>query len=223
MANVRGPLGSLDARNKFGPQQVFSGWHGLKVVRSKGMLVQRPSVTQVYMRSVMTGLSQEWGGLTSGQVASWEEWAAEHEYYTSLGQRVRGTGLDAYGELNWTRAYHSYPSNVNPPTAPPGLGLQNVWFDMSQPRFNFLLRWDNIPDNEDGEWTRWDIAGPFTNPHREARANEWRIYQFRPWYSNFAAFVGLVGGAWYWLRGVWIEVDGQRVEWTVLQGVAVVE
>lgn len=210
MAIVLAHLSSWDARNKFGPLQVFTGWRTLPVVRSLVVPTNPRTTGQSEVRSILTTLSQAWGSLTAGQVAAWRDWANSHEYVTALGQKFRGTGLNAYLELNFPLVYNSVAAKASPPTVAlkPGFaGFAAV--TGSAVNGEIACSWTKATGSDADDWYRLDITSQMPNEHRLAQASDWRIAQFVTGTAATQSIVDLVPDGWYWVRCRFVQDDGQ--------------
>ena len=223
MAIVLAPLSSWDARNKFGPLQVFTGWRTLPVVRSLVVPTNPRTGDQSYVRSILSALSQAWGGLSAGQVAAWRDWGNSHEYVTALGQKFRGTGLNAFLELNFPQYYNVETYATSPPSVAYKGNITNfdVHTDPSPEEPGSIeCTWTLPVGAVSTDWTRIDVTSQMPNRHRLAQASDWRIYAFRAGNIPSINMTGLVPSGWYWVRGVYTMQDGQRGVWQVGQAQA---
>lgn len=77
MVKVNAPALSLDASGKLGGAIVFSKWKGRNYVRQLVVPANPKSAMQVSMRAMLKFLAQNWTNTTSGQKATWEDYAAQ--------------------------------------------------------------------------------------------------------------------------------------------------
>lgn len=100
MAIVLNPLSSEDARNKFGPVMVFTGWRAIKVVRTRVTPTNPRSTRQLAVRGILAGVAQGFGALSSANASSWNDYAASQPKSNAFGQ-FYASGINAYCELNF--------------------------------------------------------------------------------------------------------------------------
>jgi len=210
MAIVLAPLSSWDARNKFGPLQVFSGWRTLPTVRANVVPTNPRTVGQSGARSILTLLSQAWGGLTAGQVSAWRDWANGHEYKTSLGQEFRGTGLNAFVELNSPIEAWGGTFKTSPPVDVYESGFGAFLADTGAGGAGTMdLTWDVPAGATANDKVRVDVTSAMPNEHRLPQKSDWRVNQYVNGSLTGVQLTGLTPDAWYWTRGRWYQEDGQ--------------
>lgn len=72
MAKLGGPLMSMTASGTVGGIITFATWKGRPYVRTRVIPANPKSAAQLGVRAMMTFLSQQWAGLSTGNKATWD-------------------------------------------------------------------------------------------------------------------------------------------------------
>lgn len=99
MAQVTGPLMSLDASGSVGGAITFSKWKGRNYVRRRIVPTNPKSGAQVGRRAMMKFLSQGWNALSDAKKASWQ----------TLADQITASTFNAYIRYN-LKLWHNFLS-----------------------------------------------------------------------------------------------------------------
>lgn len=208
MAIVKNPLSSEDARNKFGPVIVFSGWRSIKVVRSNVFPTNPRTSEQTNIRAILATLSAEWNALTWGNATSWNDYAGAHPRRNAFGE-FKGSGINAYVELNFNRAYQSVASSATPPTAAFKGNVTGLTDAGTGGSGEVEITWTDVPTGAAGDTIRVDISRQMRSNHEVLGDSDFRIFDYIADGVETATIPGLVPSGYYTVRVRFVQVDGR--------------
>lgn len=136
MAQVNGPLFSIDAKGSVGKSLTFSKWKGRAVVKVHSEPANPSSLAQERARAAIRILNQIWQELTANEKAQWES--------PALANAV--TPFNAFNSENLTQRTLDAAYKRTPSGNPAGSGAVI----------------DSAEANPDGNMIQWDVFG-FSN------------------------------------------------------------
>lgn len=208
MAKVLNPLSSENARGKFGPIIVFTGWRTIKVVRSRVTPTNPRSSRQLDVRAILASLSTAWASLTANQAAAWNDYAAGVAL-TNLFGEYRMSGFNAYQRLNFFVVDTGGAANASPPVsaflgnlsafaAATGAGSGQVDVTWTEPTGATSSDFVDV----------WRTAA-MPNANRAAQESDFRHLAYEPADAGTETYTGLTSGAWYWFRARFVDQVGR--------------
>jgi len=209
MAILLNPLSSEDARNKFGPVLVFSGWRAIKVARTRVVPTNPRSSRQLEVRGTLTGLAQGWGALTAANALAWRAYAAAHPKSNAFGQ-FAPSGINAYCELNFyvvdsgetaiaTPPVTAFTGNISGFTVVTGtVAAGDLKLDWSLPAGADLADWIDI----------W-VSRLLPNGNISAQESDFRHTIYTPGDQTTKTIEDLVPDGWYAARARFLMADGR--------------
>lgn len=99
--------GQTASRNRFG-----------QYVRTRAVPVNPGSTRQTLVRSVFSGCSTNWAGLTDPEQEAWQAWSDNHPRIDSLGQAITLTGFQQFVAVNCALLDAGLPAVTAPPLDP---------------------------------------------------------------------------------------------------------
>jgi len=208
MAIVKNPLSSEDARNKFGPVIVFSGWRAIKVVRSNVYPTNPRTADQLNIRAILANLAAEWTALTKVQTDPWNEFASGRPRRTAFGE-FKPSGMNEYVSLNFNRAYNAQASNVAPPTAAFKGNCTTLASVGGGAAGEVDMTWVLPAGAAAADWVRIDVSRQMSSPHEALTESDWRISAYIAGNLALHTITGLVSGGFYNTRIRFVQTDGR--------------
>jgi len=205
MAQVTGPLLSLDATGQIGGAIVFSHWKGRNTVRKLVTPSNPQTGAQTGQRAMMTFLSAAWAPMSAADKATWEALAEEKKYSPF-------NAFTSAGLTRWTQFLDPLETPTTAPDVIPVMGALTVTGGIRQITISQVV---TTPNDIWG----MQIAISLTTGYTPAKADIWdtRISTASP-----IAYVatGLAPGT-YFVRTAGFTFGGLRTAFVAQQSAVV--
>jgi len=208
MAKVRNPLSSEDARGKFGPVIVFSGWRAIKTVRTKVTPTNPRSVRQLAVRGILAGLSASWSAISSAEAAAWRAFAAARQKTNVFGSFF-ASGFNAYQELNFFVVDNGDTANDAPPTAAFKGNLSGYTAVSGSSSGEIDLAWTDPATAAASDIVDVWATPAMPNELRQAQESDFRHVEYLAGNATTRTLGSLTPSAWYWVKVRFIQEDGR--------------
>ena len=218
-ARVLSPLHSQDASGSFGGITYSNTSSGASAKR-KPNPGDKMDVTRPRIRSILGWVSRIWATLTTLQMESWDEWAANHPQPDVFGNPFIMSGDNAHMQLNHTavRLWGAGSENALPPEDPPVSSLDTFTAatGITNPG-DCDLTWTELGTGIAADAWEIQIAGPFQSVGRRAVISRFRYQVKVAGNVLLATIADLNEGQWYWFRCRYVALDGQTTAWLYQQ------
>lgn len=209
MAKIKNPLFSEAALGGFGPAIVFTRWRTINVARSRVTPTNPRSTRQLVVRSILGGLSQEWGSLSEAQAAQWNDYAAAQIKSNPFGQYF-ATGENAYVELNFFTNDREAGSVATPPTGAFLGNISEFTAVEGAAEGEIDLAWTNPAGSDADDGIDVWITPALNNKNIAPQDSAFRHHSYVAGNLDLLDLTSLVPDAWYWIRARWLDEAGRR-------------
>ena len=219
MPVVQGPFMSLNARGSAGGMTASFTRGGI-VMKRKSNPSTKYEPGQTRSRSILGWLSRQWGGLTTEQRNSWDQWAIDHPGTDKFGDPFIMSGFNAFIMLNHnaTRLLGGDAMAVLPPEDPPVSAINRLTAatGVGIPG-DIDLTWSELGTGIAADYWEIQIAGPFQSQGR--KSVEARFVHLAKVAGDIMSAIlqSLDEGMYYWIRVRYVAADGQVTAWDVAQ------
>ena len=208
MAIVLNPLSSEDARNKFGPVMVFTGWRAIKVVRTRVTPTNPRTTRQLAVRGILAGVAQGFGSLSSANASSWNDYAATQPKSNAFGQ-FYASGINSYCELNFYVVDTGETAVATPPAVAFKGNITTFAAAAGAANGEITVTWVDPVTAAATDWMDLWITPLLPNGNVNPNSFGYKHSSYTDATDETVTVASLVEDGWYGLKGRFLQADGR--------------